>query len=181
MAQVDSGLGWSCNETYYIHDKGTLIADYNRYGTDKKSYKYLDGGAVVVGVYSRNVNKYNVRVISTIDGYAKFYNPESYTDMYCDLWGSYLVNGLVWYMYDLHASTADRDNIPFPIAFDVNDFDNNPQVIVEHILGLANVRLNVNKVPTLNYVHEYVEGVVKQNNELLKLTNAQLANLRALL
>lgn len=156
MSMIDSGLGWKADSNYYIYDADTLIADYNRSGSGSKAYKSVDGGAIICGCLNGNSNRYNIKIISTVQNYANFYAPDGDPNVGSDYCGSYNAIGFTWYLYDLHSGTSDRDNIPYSIEFNRDDY--NYQEIVELMLDIANVEVG-NKIPSTDYVKAFVEGV----------------------
>lgn len=94
MAIIDSGLGWSCEENYYIYDAGTVVYANSGYDTFTKTN---NGGAIAakVGI----VANYTVWIVSTeadnvlndapkdvrsviIDGLTWFVKPAGYLNRY---------------------------------------------------------------------------------------------------
>ena len=153
MAQIDSGLGWSCEEEFYTDTAGTVLS--TRYA------KEYDGGAMCAVLENRH-GYYTAYIISTVEENAKvMFNDSLEEQIY-----SVTVNDKLWYISQGSGSGLPDRPGTFPIVVSLTDFGTGTpeerEVIVRAITGAADYEeKSSEKIPTTNYVHEYVEGVLK--------------------
>lgn len=167
MAQIDSGLGWSCDEDYYVSSAGTLIETAG--GTTAKA---TAGGCIAVA-YKTIYNNYGLALISTkaanvgmtVTGDCAAYPAVGNDPDSAD------IGGITWYLRATD-SVAGRSSLDY-----LSDYQYMGNYIVgsgtiaqeiQAILTAANVVYD-SSVITDRYVKGYVEGVVKGNNERLKV------------
>lgn len=163
MAQIDSGLGWSVDESYYISDVGIIVETAG--GTTTKA---TAGGCIAVA-YKTIYNNYGLALISTevanvgmtVTGDCAAYPAVGNAP------DSAEIGGKIWYLRATD-SVAGRSSLDY-----LSDFQYMDSYIVgsgtiaqeiQAILTAANMTYDVSIV-TDNYVHEYVEGVFIENNK----------------
>ena len=156
MAQIDSGLGWSCDEDYYFPDAGKIV-ELSSGGTITKSV----GGAICGIIRDSNNGYYSCYVLSTeqnnvevsvADGMVIAADKVSKTTAYG-----------VWYLslcYKDQSSSWESQSVPFVGSF----ASPTAEYAIEKILEAANLMFD-EKITTDSYVKGYVEGVVRENNK----------------
>lgn len=171
MSRIDSGLGWSCDSDYYCDDTNTVITTNYRHG-----YKITAGGAIVANVVTSS--GYNDgAIMSTVEDYAKTTSGDTDINTYYN--GSITYEGMTWYLYIQGSGITAKSN-DFPtVQMAAGESVANPgymPLTMQAILEAAGVQSTVigAKVPTTNYVHKYVEGVLKG---LPTITNEQIDDL----
>lgn len=173
MAQIDSGLGWNCDENFYVEDTTTKIG-HDRMGNE--FYKRNSGGAVVASINTANARDWWAIASSRQDNI--LVNPDL-TEAF------YRVNrhGDEWIITGSYHGSDDKpsdfpyanpDN-PIPVPSSLSDWEN----LVDLIFEAANIQYGVipvpaKDVPSVNHMHHYVEGVLKN---IPTITNAQIDNL----
>jgi hypothetical protein len=167
MSTIDSGLGWSVDESYYISDAGALIETAG--GT---TIKATAGGCIAVA-YKSIYNNYGLALISTeaanvgmtVTGDCAAYPTVGNTP------DSAEIGGKTWYLRATD-SVAGRSSLDYLSDYQYMDtYIVGSGTIVQEIqaiLTAANVVYD-KRVVTDNYVKDYIEGVVKGNNERLKV------------
>lgn len=163
MAQIDSGLGWSCDEDYYISSAGTIIETAG--GTTNKT---TAGGCIAVA-YKTIYENYGLALISTkatnvgmtVTGDCAAYPAVGNTP------DSAEIGGKTWYLRATD-SVAGRNSLDY-----LSDYQYMDTYIVDGvtiaqeiqaILTAANVVYD-SSVITDRYVKGYVEGVIRENNK----------------
>ena len=178
MAQIDSGLGWSCDEEFYVSDTITECG-IDRYG--RNYFKTSEGGAVI-GAIDITVSQ-TFAILSTDPSYVELSEPYERT--------STDIDGVIWYItIPMYGNNYDRATdfpyftmTPFTATFTENDATRN--AAVRTMLTAANVQFTTptKDVPSVEHMHHYVEGVLKAMPEanVNSLTEEQLSALRALI
>ena len=169
MAQIDSGLGWSCDEAYYVHDAGMLL---NFGSSSNGTLTKVNDGACIVGVckiyHSGSGNTdYDLIICSTIkehvtcttSGYV-------YALRAAD---TFVVDGKTIYCKGYYNDKTSLNKASyfsaFPIfrdqSYDASSY--NLETVLNDLLAAANfqILITAKDIPTTNYVHHYVEGVLK--------------------
>ena len=160
MAKIDSGLGWKVDEDFYIYEADTLI-DEDDYG--RKKY---DGSAIIAIVFEGENTQGRPVMISTVEN--NCLNTQAMTAYSSD------IGGVTW--YGTRQNTLLRENeiivgAKVTVAEGINpyyfpDDAETRAAIISAIITQAGVEYTP-KVPTTDYVKDYVEGVVKGNNALI--------------
>jgi hypothetical protein len=163
VSQIITDLGWSCDSEYYVETSGTKLGTFS---TGDNAYKAMSGAAIAARIY--NGNSSQIFLASTSENNAKLKMDESLRTVY-----SVEVDGRNWYVslsyMSSQAITSDYPLITASKGETLNDvsIENLIKVIIE-LTEAANVTYQeAAEIPTINYVHEYVEGVVRENNDIL--------------
>ena len=167
MAQIDSGLGWSCDENYYVFNAGTLI-DYPNGNLNK-----ANNGAAIIGYHHNQLGWYCLYIVSTIPENSYFSCENGSCKLYNNK-GNLTIDGVTWYysaMYNYNASYASDSSYVADYQYVFDSVDNTTDAeFITRLLTASNMTYVSNKdIPSIDYLHEYVEGVVKGNNERLKV------------
>lgn len=169
MAQIDSGLGWSCDENSFVSESGVLIAERD----GQTAHTATNIPTIVVGFEWHG--EYHVAVLSTdrdamtaeLSGMGIGDGIDTYTD----------TNGVVWYQRTIWASNKSAPGYNTIGAFVYTGYPSTGAEFVGKMLEAAGVEYPTN-VPSVRHMHKYVEGVLK---EMPGLTADQLNALRALI
>ena len=154
MAIIDSGLGWKCDSDYYVSDAGTLITYPN--GTLSK----VNAGAAIVGYITNQLGWYCLNIMSTDPDFCEL----SATNNSCTIFNSrstVVVDGVQWYFTAMYNNVSSynaesyMDGYSFYLDEDSSTTD---EQRVRALLTAANVEI-ATKIPTIDYVHSFVEGV----------------------
>lgn len=151
MALITTDLGWTCYENFYVNESGRIgyhEDDGNGYYIEKAN----NGSAVCIGIKLAN-NTYVAALLSTIKANAEIIPSDK-----VEYVGEFEVENLTWHMYqtaELAESFTTIGSYSFLETGNVSQ-----QRIVEEILIAVGVNSS-NKVPTIDYVKEYVEGVLE--------------------
>lgn len=173
MSRIDSGLGWSCDSDYYCDDTTSVVV----YNGASVAHKLNAGGAIAVNVYRQN-GYYHCAVLSTDQNYAMTDNSDI-SSVHTAYNGHIDYAGQTWHMY-IQGSGTTYTIGDFPTVVSQNQEQiaepGYMPLTIEEILTAAGVQSTVigAKVPTTNYVHKYVEGVLKG---LPTITNEQIDDL----
>ena len=173
MSRIDSGLGWSCDSSYYCADTTTAVVKNGVY----EAHKAMAGGAIVANVQLSN-GWWSCAVLSTVQAFVQTDNSEN-APVHTAYNGSITYDGLTWYLY-IQGAACNSSQTLFPeVQVDNGETIAEPgymPLTIEEILTAAGVQSTVigAKVPTTNYVHKYVEGVLKG---LPTITNEQIDDL----
>ena len=173
MAQIDSGLGWNCDENFYVDDTTTQIG-HDRMGNE--FYKRNAGGAIVASINCSNARDFWVIASNRQENI--LVNPDSTVAFH-----SITRHGDTWIITGSYHGTDDKpSNFPYanpttPIndPSSSSDWEN----LLDMLMEAANVQYGVipvpaKDVPSVNHMHHYVEGVLKN---IPTITNAQIDNL----
>lgn len=167
MAQINSGLGWSCDSNYYCDDTTTTVSWHGNSGSKTKAYA---GAAIVAKVYNSNGGYTGSCVISTVEDYCKTAEPEAYGSTFDR--GYCIYKGLKWYIYGQGAWMAGPYNTKFPTVTVPSAYDADGYSVRNTEIGLLVLQAaNVTVVPTLatnSYVKSYVESVLTDTVTKLK-------------
>lgn len=163
MAQIDSGLGWSCDEGSYVAERGVLIAERDgqtaRTATSKPT--------IVVGFEWHG--EYHVAILSTdrdamtaeLSGMGIGDGIDTYTD----------TNGVVWYQRTIWASNKSAPGYNTIGAFVYTGYPSGGADFVGKMLEAANVTYPAKKIPSVKHMHEYTEELFKENNKRIANPN----------
>lgn len=189
MAQIDSGLGWSCDEQFFVTDSMKV-------GFDRKGNEYFKknaGSAIAASIAGYDETAYlpTIAIMSTVYDNAIMVRQNGAAAIYR---GATEINGVVWHLFVANYGTLGRDSLPsdtFPFCnYDdpINEYtgistEECLQKEAQAIFKGTNVKINAKKIPSINYVHKYVEGVLKGMPEanVSSLTQEQLTTLINLL
>lgn len=169
VAQIDSGLGWSCDENSFVSESGVLIAERD----GQTAHTSTNIPTIVVGFEWHG--GYHVAILSTdrdamtaeLSGMGIGDGIDTYTD----------TNGVVWYQRTIWASNKSAPGYNTIGAFVYTGYPSTGAEFVGKMLEAAGVEYPTN-VPSVRHMHKYVEGVLK---EMPGLTADQLNALRALI
>lgn len=156
MSVINSGLGWKCNSNYFVDEADAELAIVS---TDT-AIKALQGAAITAQI--TNGNSTQLFLISTVENNAKLKMNSSLRTVY-----SVSVGGETWYIsmsYMSDSVTSDYPLITASKGESLNDTTpENLAKIITEITEAAEV-VFAKKVPTVDYIHQYVEGVVSGDN-----------------
>lgn len=165
MAEIDSGLGWSVVDGAFFVDTAGQIGYHEDSGAGYAVNKVNDGASICVGLVFPDGN-YKAVLLSTVKSYAEM-SPSDKTEYVGefefdtgetdDITGDPIVQH--WFAY---WTTEDADSMTIIGGYPVVSTNNiSNQTTVEIILTEAGVHKK-KKIPTIGYVHEFVEGVMKK-------------------
>lgn len=151
MSVIDSGLGWKCDSDYFVNEADAELAIVS---TDT-AIKALQGAAITAQI--TNGNSTQLFLISTVENNAKLKMNSSLRTVY-----SVSVGGETWYISLSYMSSSVTSDYPLITASkgeSLNDTTTeNLAKIIAEITEAADV-VFAKKVPTVDYIHQYVEGV----------------------
>ena len=151
MSVINSGLGWKCDSDYFVAEADAELAIVS---TDT-AYKALQGAAITAQI--TNGNSTQLFLISTVENNAKLKMNSSLRTVY-----SVSVGGETWYIsmsYMSGSVTSDYPLITASKGETLNDTTpENLAKIISEIAEAADV-VFAKKIPTVDYIHQYVEGV----------------------
>lgn len=147
MAQIDSGLGWNCDEAYFVKEISQKLSTHN-----VDFYKLNVGSAIACDI--KDADGYICPfIVSTIPEYVTYTNNTTVR-------GSVAIDGVTWY-YSSHDNGTTSKDLNATIPYIEAEQSLYTVDTIRQILTAANVQVTTNKIPTINYVHNYVTGVLK--------------------
>lgn len=165
MAQIDSGLGWKCDSEFYVYSADTYLSKHSRV-----FYKTNDGSAVAAEAHFKGTDGYEYYcpfLVSTVEENV-YYTTNTSSG------GSVIIDGKTWY----YSTTGNADlRVDTTSVLPIMDFIvlSDKADWVGALLTAAHVVPSASgDVPSVNYVHKYVEGVLKG---LPTITNEQIDDL----
>lgn len=167
MSTIDSGLGWSCDSDYYVDTAGILgtygghtISKTNAGAAFCANYKYNDGVNPMI---------YGAVIFSTVADYV------AATGNMGTESGQYTIDGVTWYktnIYNVPAATSTMLT-DYPLVETIIT----PQMTAEQqyrlFLQAANVQPTAKKIPTTDYVKDFVEGVEAETASRVNALNTE--------
>lgn len=151
MSVIDSGLGWKCDSDYFVNEADAELAIIS---TDT-AYKALQGAAITAQI--TNGNSTQLFLISTVENNAKLKMNSSLRTVY-----SVSVGGEMWYISLSYMSSSVTSDYPLITASKGETLNDTTQEnlakIITEITEAADV-VFAKKIPTVDYIHQYVEGV----------------------
>ena len=175
MSRIDSGLGWSCDSSYYCADTTTVVVKNGTY----EAHKATAGGAIVVNVQLSN-GWWSCAVLSTVQEYAQTDNSEN-ASVHTAYNGSITYDGLTWYLY-IQGAGRQSSQTSFP-EVQVNNGETIGEpgympLTIEAILTAAGVEAEVSdKIPTTDYVKTFVQGVEAETATRVNANKAAIGTL----
>lgn len=152
MSVINSGLGWKCNSDYFVNEADAELAII---GSSDVAYKALQGAAITAQI--TNGNSTQLFLISTVENNAKLKMNSSLRSVY-----SVSVGGEMWYISLSYMSGSVTSDYPLITASKGESLNNktpeNLAKIITEITEAAEVAF-AKKIPTVDYIHQYVEGV----------------------
>ena len=153
MNTIDTGLGWSCDSSFYVDDTTTALG-VNRLN---ETYRKVNAGAAICAKVKRVPYANIIYTVSTVADNVVM--TPSYNGTYISV-----IDGVTWYMGVPEYGSADStDYSDFPWANENNPFADveDKNVILRAILTAANVNVSAtaDKIPTTDYVKTFVEGI----------------------
>lgn len=156
MARTDSGLEWSCDSKYYVQAANTLLLNMG----SQRDYRKINDGAAVVGILNAADGYSGPIVISTVPENTYYTYNESTVALS-------VINGQIWFMareqYWLHTSSGVTTDFPqfSEPSYDDYPYENRFERYIHKLYDDAKIQPQ-NTIPSINYVHKYVEDVLKQ-------------------
>jgi hypothetical protein len=173
MSVIDTGLGWKCDSDYFVDEADAELAIIS---TDT-AYKALQGAAIAAQI--TNGNNTQLFLISTVENNAKLKMNSSLRTVY-----SVIVGGETWYISMSYMSGSVTSDYPLITASKGETLNDTTQENLAKIIAEITEASDVvfaKKIPTVDYIHQYVEGVVAGNNERLGLTPEMVNSLKELI
>ena len=183
MAEIDSGLGWSVDEAFFVNTADEGIASQ----MGLKSFKTNGGAAIIAGFYSTSgmSDCAEFALISTEKENTYFYDSPGAAGYLASRYlGTYEVNGVEWHAAVVGQLGGSHFATGTPYVSTERQLSENVGINYETFTAETIVSLffrnisietkTAKKIPSVNYVHEYVEGVLKN---IPTITNAQIDNL----
>ena len=163
MANIDSGLGWSCNEDYYVNTSQVLITYPDSSNTTVS--KTNNGGAIVFGLIDSSTQNTTLYLMSTVIVNASI-SASNGNIRILNNYSQYVESGFTWYISLMYYQDSYYNKDPqyvsqYPtFTTHIDDFN----TFISSVLQSANITYD-NQIPTTDYVKSFVGDVFKENNK----------------
>lgn len=176
MAMIDSGLGWSCDDEYYVSVADTVLRPYQ--AVSQALIKTNTGAAMCAVAKPTRYEFYGVYIISTVESNVAVHNGSAADNPIY----STIYNGKTWYISTDNISNFGSNLTDFPTIVS-DDFDiytdAGRQAIVQAITEAANIEF-YKIIPSTDYVKTFVEGVEAETATRVNANKANIGTLSSL-